>query len=174
MASLIADGVVAVVKFFRRCLETCKIQTFLRKAGAELQRIQNGKTAYDLGNAEANSGKSFSKLLDDPERFREFYQEGANASVCIPILTLNSGICGDLMQMARIYDDDDARITQQELRRRHKLFRQPETLGMPAHQGKRHQFQVELPQRWYVINHAINGHHGTQSTMQKVITTLAA
>lgn len=47
-------------------------------------------------------------LVTDLAKFTAFFESGCNASPCVPMLTLNSGICGDLTQMMRLFDDAGA------------------------------------------------------------------
>src|SRR5690606_1019610 len=111
IASLITEVVLTVVNFLRRFFEKSRIEAFCHKAAVQLTDLR--ERGYNLGSAEANKGRFFTRLVDDVDEFRDFYQEGVNASVSIPILTLNSGICGDLMQMIQMYDARSAVISQE-------------------------------------------------------------
>jgi fluoride ion exporter CrcB/FEX len=44
-------------------------------------------------------------FITDTVAFTEFYRKGCDASPLIAMLTLNSGICGSLMTLARMFDD---------------------------------------------------------------------
>jgi len=44
-------------------------------------------------------------FITDTAAFTEFYRKGCDASPLIAMLTLNSGICGSLMTLARMFDD---------------------------------------------------------------------
>ena len=44
-------------------------------------------------------------IVFDDRKFNDLFEDGCNASVCIPMMTLNSGIAGDLMMFVKIFDD---------------------------------------------------------------------
>ncbi|MFL6602847.1 MAG: hypothetical protein ACJ8R9_16165 [Steroidobacteraceae bacterium] len=45
------------------------------------------------------------RLVYDDEAFRSLFEQGCRASVCVPMMTLNSGISGDLMMFMKMFDD---------------------------------------------------------------------
>lgn len=45
------------------------------------------------------------RIVFDDEAFMSLFERGCQASVCVPMLTLNSGIAGDVMMFTRMFDD---------------------------------------------------------------------
>lgn len=171
LGSILTEAVVAIVNFFRRYFEAKKIETFCQKAAVELTHLKD--LGYNLGSAEANKGKTFGKLIEDADEFGEFYQEGVNASVCIPILTLNSGICGDLMQMIRMYDAKNDVITQESFDAATRYFQRLKLWGCQYIQKSGIRFTSSYQNVQNLLHHAVYGHQGRQSTMQQVMTVAA-
>src|SRR5690606_27116998 len=123
---------------------------------------------------EANKGRFFTRLVDDVDEFRDFYQEGVNASVSIPILTLNSGICGDLMQMIQMYDARSAVISQESFDAAARYFQRLKLWGAQHIQKNGINFSSNYRNVGNLLHHAVYGHQGLQSTRQQVVTVLAA
>ena len=81
-------------------------------AGARLLRDRETGSLWSWLTGEAVEGElkgtRLGSVSHNPilvERFKAFYEEGCNASACVPMLTLNTGICGDLMMLMRLLDD---------------------------------------------------------------------
>ena len=45
------------------------------------------------------------RIVFDDRAFMSLFERGCQASVCVPMLTLNSGITGDLMMFTKMFDD---------------------------------------------------------------------
>lgn len=45
------------------------------------------------------------RIVYDDAAFTALFEQGCEASVCVPMLTLNSGISGDLMMFMKMFDD---------------------------------------------------------------------
>lgn len=45
------------------------------------------------------------RIVYDDAAFTALFERGCQASVCVPMLTLNSGISGDLMMLTKMFDD---------------------------------------------------------------------
>ena len=45
------------------------------------------------------------RIVYDDAAFTSLFEQGCRASVCVPMLTLNSGISGDLMMFVKMFDD---------------------------------------------------------------------
>ena len=46
-------------------------------------------------------------IIHDLDKFKAFFQEGCDASPLIPMLTLNTGICGSLMTLVNLFRDEE-------------------------------------------------------------------
>lgn len=64
----------------------------------ETVQLETGRTRYEP----VVDGTGF---IGNTQEFTEFFRLGCEASPIIPMLTLNSGMCGSLMTMIRMFDD---------------------------------------------------------------------
>ncbi|MES2183124.1 MAG: hypothetical protein V4505_01130 [Pseudomonadota bacterium] len=112
LISAIMTGIEFIVKFIMRMCENEKIKAFLKVAkehfGKEegLARAKQGtdvRRRYEQLQPELDPAKG--GIITDLTRFKEFFQQGCDASPLIPMLTLNSGICGSLMVMLAMFKD---------------------------------------------------------------------
>lgn len=170
IASAITDIVLTIVSFIRRYFEKCRINEFCDKAAVRLSTLQI--EGYNLGDPSANQKKY--SLIDDVEEFRSFYSEGVDASVCIPILTLNSGVCGDLMQMTQMYNVDGDVISQQNFDTATNYFQRLKFWGSAHIRDCGINFSSNYRNVGSLLRHAIHGHSGVQSTAGQVASVLAA
>lgn len=118
LVSAVMTGIEWLIKFICRLVENYCIKKFLeiargyydiekRRAGTEpstdpearRQRPERLKPNVSPGG-----------IITDTARFTEFFKLGCEASPLVAMLTLNAGICGSLMTLARMFDDTGAMI----------------------------------------------------------------
>ncbi|EUC20012.1 UNVERIFIED_ORG: hypothetical protein BDU10_8300 [Burkholderia sp. CF145] len=110
LVSAIVTGVEWLVKFAFRLWEQSKIHAFLVKAREfyleerELATRDPGPNGLEF---QPNMDPDKGGIIHDVDRFTTFFQEGCDASPLIPMLTLNTGICGSLMTMANLFRDEN-------------------------------------------------------------------
>jgi hypothetical protein len=105
-AGSIASALMAAIKWFvqtlMRLLEAGRIQDFLKKA----RTVFASEPVWSLDpitNTPKPAGAG--GIVRNTALFTEFFKEGCKASVIIPMLTLNTGICGSLMTMIRLTNE---------------------------------------------------------------------
>ncbi|SCU76984.1 conserved hypothetical protein [Cupriavidus necator] len=103
LVSAVIAGVEWLAQSIMRLAESFRIKEFLREAHEIFQREPR------IGRYEADrfipAGKEQGGVVHSTERFAEFFRKGCKASPIIPMLTLNTGICGSLMVMIRMVND---------------------------------------------------------------------
>jgi hypothetical protein len=117
LGAVVAAAMAAMewlVKVIIRIIESEGIKTFLteartkyeeQRARAQLQPSPGHVNRVPVrGNLEPHIDGT--GLLCNTQEFTEFFKRGCAASPLIPMLTLNSGICGSLMTMVKLFDDD--------------------------------------------------------------------
>jgi len=128
-ASLVAalvTGVEWIVKFSWRLAEQSRIGRFLtearklflaERARATKDTSSTGAIKYqgsqgapyfmleDLTTYKPNMQKDPASLIHNLDKFKAFFQQGCDASPLIPMIVLNSGICGSLMVLLKMFDD---------------------------------------------------------------------
>lgn len=65
---------------------------------------------YETGRTRLEPKIDGAGIISNLEEFTAFFKKGCDASPIIPMLTLNTGICGSLMTMIRLVDDTGTRI----------------------------------------------------------------
>lgn len=84
------------VKLLLRKLEHTRIVEFLKLARQTFQR----ETQLHTYNRQVRIPPG--SLMVHPERFNTFFKEACNASVVLPMLTLNSGMCGSIWDQVQM------------------------------------------------------------------------
>ena len=129
LVSGLVTGIEWLIKLVWRIWEQSKISKFLKLArehykeerklaefNAMAIRLTNPGEHELTGSREQlvpEMDRSKGGIIHDLERFRNFYKKGCDASPLIPMLTFNTGICGSLMVLMRMFDDADTMITQE-------------------------------------------------------------
>jgi hypothetical protein len=110
LVSAIVTGVEWLVKFTFRLWEQSKIKAFLVKA-REFYLAERELATRDPGprglEFQPNMDPTRGGIIHDLEKFKAFFQEGCDASPLIPMLTLNTGICGSLMTLVNLFRDEE-------------------------------------------------------------------
>lgn len=128
LVSALVTGVEWLVKLTWRLWEQSKINKFLKLARQHFlaeKGLANVNTRRMMKADPDYAHKYTSSLQFHPEmdpakggiihdlpRFREFFRKGCDASPLIPMLTLNTGVCGSLMVMMRMFDDAQTMVSQ--------------------------------------------------------------
>ena len=102
LVSMIAGGLEWIIKALCRLVEHSRIKNFLEKAGRlwSYEKSIAVKVPDGAGGVryEASKNGSNGSIVHNIKRFSDFYKEGCDASVVIPMITLNSSICGSIFQ----------------------------------------------------------------------------
>jgi hypothetical protein len=158
-ASVIADVVLAALEFI--------IKSVMRLFEAEDMQDQ-------FALAKLHYGACREQDPDDPKRvrpkagslvtnvgeFTKFYQTMCDASPCIPILTLNSSICGSLMDLIKLFDDTTAKtvVSQASFTAGAEYFQALKTFGTQYLQKSGFRFTSEDANVRGLLGHAISHH----------------
>jgi hypothetical protein len=109
LVAAIVTGIEWLVKFTFRLWEQSKIHAFLVKAREfYLQERELATRDPGAGGLEFQPNMDPGKggIIHDVDKFKKFFQEGCDASPLIPMLTLNTGICGSLMTLVNLFRDE--------------------------------------------------------------------
>lgn len=107
-ASTIGDILAAafefVIKFIIRYFEGSQMRMFIEVVRQHLEIKRKGP-----------DGVQRPAIAYDAARFSKLFSLGCDASACVPMMTLNSGITGDQMMFMKMFDDTDAQniVTQE-------------------------------------------------------------
>ncbi|WP_233830519.1 hypothetical protein [Paraburkholderia sp. ZP32-5] len=184
LVSAIVTGVEWLVKFTFRLWEQSKIHAFLSKARehylAERELATRDPGANGL-EFQPNMDASKGGIIHDLDRFKAFFQEGCDASPLIPMLTLNTGICGSLMTLVNLFREPNE--TGREVVDRGTYdsgvayFARLKNFGAQYMQTSGFKFlprQTDMRANIQgLLDHAVN-HHGQSSGLDKAAAFLAA
>ncbi|MBX3588235.1 MAG: hypothetical protein KF796_16495 [Ramlibacter sp.] len=135
LVSALVTGIEWLVKFAWRLIEQFQINKFLEEARKRFLEVRARATRVEttgvrnytdsMGRAqriseqyvryEPDLDRSKGGLIHDLEDFTRFFQKGCDASPLIPMLVLNSGICGSLMVLLKMFDDLNRPLTTQKV-----------------------------------------------------------
>jgi predicted SprT family Zn-dependent metalloprotease len=184
LVSAIVTGVEWLVKFAFRLWEQSKIHAFLVKA-REFYLEERELATRDPGprglEFQPNMAPDRGGIIHDVDRFSAFFQEGCNASPLIPMLTLNTGICGSLMTMVNLFRDenDDARavVDRATYNSGVAYFSRLKAYGAQYLQNSGFKFRPSPTETRGAIqgllDHAVH-HHGQDTMTGKAVAFLAA
>jgi hypothetical protein len=106
LVSMVLTGIEWLYKMLYRWWESSKIATFLDEA-KKLYQIEQGRATVGKIEHRTEVGEitpSAVGLVHQTPEFTKFFERGCKASPVIPMLVLNSGICGSLMTMIQMVE----------------------------------------------------------------------
>jgi hypothetical protein len=98
LIDVIAAAIEFVWKFLTRFFEGRWMQEWILSVKERTRNRSDWK-------ADPKDGVRRPRIVYDDEAFRSLFEQGCRASVCVPMMTLNSGITGDLMMFMKMFDD---------------------------------------------------------------------
>lgn len=193
LVSAIVTGIEWMVKLLWRLWEQSKIKKFLAMARehfsnekalattAEQLRLSHPGRYLDETTGSPTQlfpemDKSKGGIIHDLDKFKAFYSMGCSASPLIPMLTLNSGICGSLMVLIRMFDDAQARIDQSAWNAGTDYFARLKTYGRNYLAQSGFAFKALDPDNKSVqgyLNHAVSHHTANAGKMDKALAFAA-
>ena len=108
-SDILSLGASALVDVIAACVEFIyKVCTRYIQAGnmnAWVKDVQAVTRNRNMWKADPLDGKWRPSIVYNDQQFVRLFEAGCNASVCVPMLTLNSSIAGDLMMFVKLFDD---------------------------------------------------------------------
>lgn len=178
LASAVLTALEWVVRFTARVCEQCSITDFLdhaalvwsserRKAHVTFDEDAiNPKTNRPYERLSAGDGSLATRLED----FKTYFELGCEASVLIPMLTLNSGICGSITEQIEMFSKG-RRISQREFDAGVAYFSRLKRISSRYMRASGFRFAGRNGLE-NIVAHAVRDHGGS-STSHKVLTALA-
>jgi len=106
---LLSLGASALVDVIAACVELAyKVITRYSQASkmnAWVKQVQAATGDRNTWKADSLDGQWRPRIVYNDRDFLHLFEDGCNASVCVPMMTLNSGIAGDLMMFVKMFDD---------------------------------------------------------------------
>lgn len=179
LVSAIVTGVEWLVKFLWRIWEQSKIHKFLVEAREIFaQEKKLAKQVNDEGGLryEPEMDPDKGGIIHDLSRFKAFYQKGCDASPLIPMLTLNSGICGSLMTLIKMFGDNRQHdlISQNTFDAGNEYFTRLKRFGRAYLNNAGFQFTSGTKPVQGLLNHAVNDHSHDIGKADKFLRFLSA
>lgn len=108
-ASALIDVIAAAIEFAWKFLSRLA-EGFLMRGWIDLVKALT-RDRNDW-KADPRDGVWRPRIVYNDKAFREVFEAGCEASVCVPMMTLNSGIAGDQMMFMKMFDDTGALLGQ--------------------------------------------------------------
>jgi len=188
LVSALVTGVEWLIKFVWRIWEQSKISKFLKlarqhfgneKSLAEANTLMMKKKDpyYELNytskmQLHPQMDPRYGGIIHNLPKFKEFYKLGCDASPLIPMLTFNTGICGSLMVLMRMFDDTEAMISQKTWDAGDAYFTKLKQYGRGYLQAAGFEFKaLDASNRPIqgILNHAVQHHHGHSGKLDKAL-----
>lgn len=118
-------------------------------------------------------------IITNAHAFTDFFREGCNASPMIPILVLNSGICGSLMTLIKLFDDTgemDA-TAQEHFNTANQYFSRLKQFGAVYLRTSGFQFKPLNMEDGFLrglLRHAVDHHNPANSMLSNVVAVARA
>jgi hypothetical protein len=100
IVDLVAAFIELAVRVFKRIREGARMSKWID----EVKEV--------CKNVEHRDGVARPAIVTKDSEFTELFKRGCKASVCIPMMTLNSGVAGDQMMFMKMFDDTGRCVTQ--------------------------------------------------------------
>ncbi|MDB5874984.1 MAG: hypothetical protein JWQ07_4426 [Ramlibacter sp.] len=188
LVAALVTGVEWLVKLVWRIWEQSKISKFLKLAREHYKEEKRLAEMNAMAIRLTNPGehgmtgsrnqlvpemdRSKGGIIHDLDRFKAFYKKGCDASPLIPMLTFNTGICGSLMVLMRMFDDADTMITQATWDTGAEYFTKLKQYGRGYLSGAGFEFKpLEAGNKSIqgLLNHAVQHHTSISSKMDKAL-----
>jgi hypothetical protein len=190
LVSALVTGIEWMVKFIWRIWEQSKISDFLKEARGHFKAektLAEAKTMTmrltdPIGYRLANTGgrdilhpeldKSKGGIITDLPRFKKFYQKGCDASPLIPMLTLNSGVCGSLMVLLKMFNDAGDEVSKTTYATGDEYFTKLKQFGRGYMGSAGFEFKPLDASNTSVrglLNHAVEHHTGDSTAFEKFL-----
>lgn len=190
LVSALVTGIEWLIKLAWRLWERSKIKSWLEMAriewakekklcekGEMVMRLED-PTGYNLAHSGPKTqlhpylDPAGGGLIHKLPEFTAFYKKGCDASPLVPMLTLNTGICGSLMVMLRMFDDSSKQITQHTWNQGAEYFTKLKQFGRDYLGDSGFTFTPMPADNASIkglLNHAVNHHTGQKSMVDKVL-----
>ena len=173
LATALISALEWLVTWLMREYEKSNLQDFLSEA-RELLIAERGLRTIDPSTKQIQPA-SRGGLINDPKAFTDFFNRGCKASVTVPMLTLNSGICGNAMTYTKMYESDATNakvIGQTTFDNSTAFFSYLKAIGARYLQKKGFSFSSTLPDVNGYLMHAVRDHQQTESRVAKALAFL--
>lgn len=170
----LVNGIKWITVAIKRLVEQSRIDTFL----GEMAHIWKKESTLVKRNAEGqmqpDMDKSSTSLIHQPEAFNELFKRGCNASALIPMLALNSGICGNMMTYLKMANDSSTGlIGQAAFDAGDRYFTRIKCLARDYMRSADFMFRGDTPHVQRLIDHAVNDHAELMTTRSRVVAAIA-
>ncbi len=178
LASAVLTALEWVVRFAARMLEQSCISHFLEHAGQVwTSERRKARVVVDKRSINPRTNEPYERLYAGDrslamrlEDFKAYFDYGCEASVLIPMLTLNSGMCGSITEQIEMFSRGK-RITQGEFNAGVSYFSRLKRISSRYMRASGFTFTGKNGLEG-IVAHAVRDHGGS-STSHKVLTALA-
>lgn len=176
LATALVSALEWLVSWLMKQHEMSNVQQFLGEARVALAAERRlGTLDPQTQRIKPNLSASRGGLINDPKAFTAFFDRGCKASVTIPMLTLNSGICGNAMTYTKMFKSDAthaAVIDQSTFNNSLAYFSQLKATGARYLRNKGFTYSSKLPDVNGYLMHAVRDHQLPETQTAKALAFL--
>ncbi len=167
-------------RLIMRLVESDRLQKFFATA-RELWQTERSKAEVEQYEAHGTLATRYvprrqddrGSIIHRPGAFKEFFESGCNASPLIPMLTLNSGICGSVYEQIQLCGPGGRVIGQSEFDAGVRYFSRLKRLSVKHMAASGMTFKGDNPFVNELVNFSVRTHQG-HSAGEKVLSALSA
>jgi hypothetical protein len=175
-------GVEWLVKTVWRMWEESKISRFLQEAKEHYERERSLANAQPVSHNnplhveyEPNLDPRLGGFIHDVAAFKTFFERGCEASPVIPMLTLNSGVCGSLITLLQLFHGrEDAMVSEETFGAGAEYFLRLKEFGRNYLKSSGFKFTSLQPSVQRYLSHAVTHHTRVKALTSKVLVAAAA
>jgi hypothetical protein len=174
VVNALVNGVKWMAVAIKRIVEQSKIDDFLREMRAIWQKETAIHQRDEHGRIHVNLQQDCGSLIHRPDDYHRVFEKGCKASPLIPLIALNSGICGNAWTHLKLTKDTlEGIISQNEFDAGTHYFTRIK--GMARDYLRESDFKFRSDNRTVqgYLNHAINSHELPMTNRRRVVALLA-
>ena len=176
LATALASALEWLVSWLMAQHEKSQLEQFLDEARGVLAAERRlGSHDAATGQFKPNMVAARGGLINDLKAFTAFFDRGCKASVTVPMLTLNSGICGNAMTYTKMFKSDASTaeaIDQQTFHNSTEYFSQLKAIGARYLRNKGFSFSSDKPDVRGYLMHAVRDHQQVEGKVAKALAFL--
>lgn len=170
----LVNGIKWIAVAIKRLVEQSRIDAFLGEMAQIWKKESTLVKRSEEGQMQPNLDTSCPSLIHQPEAFNELFKRGCDASALIPMLALNSGICGNMMTYLRMANDTSSGvISQTAFDAGDRYFTRIKSLARDYLRSADFNFRADNGHVQRLVDHAVNDHAALMTTRDRLVAAVA-
>lgn len=180
LVSILMTALEWGARLIMRLVESDRLEKFFATA-RELWQTERSKAEVEQYEAHGTMATRYvprrendrGSIIHRPAAFKEFFESGCNASPLIPMLTLNSGICGSIYEQIQLCGTGGRAIGQSEFDAGVRYFSRLKRVSVKHMAASGMNFKGDNKFVNELVNFSVRTHQG-HSTGEKILSALSS